>query len=233
MKRNWKGELASIGRQSAANLIKKHRRHHYTHEKYSKNRGIKEIRKEFGLELNVVVRNLLKEVKGPKILDSGAGYLKMSADLKKRFGNKISVSALTIANPNMSDKTIEAARERMLRQGIEEKKARKQVEEMRAASKNARVVDEILIQRAERLKSENKFHLIIDIYGPVLHGQTNRVLENYLKALVPGGKLITPSVGDPLIEEFFSKRHASGHGGYYFKIREINPAVFELVKVKA
>ena len=69
-----------------------------------KTSGLNEIKNELGIDLVKITRGLEKRFGKINVLDSGAGYLQTAAELKRHFGNKAFVSALTVAQPVLPPK---------------------------------------------------------------------------------------------------------------------------------
>jgi hypothetical protein len=171
---------------------------------YSAARDLKRIDK--GL-LDFLKFKVAESKKPVRFLDAGAGLMGVSADLKKIFGDKIDVTAITLRHPNLSkkseaislDKAIATApaefgvnptyRRQYLERGREIfDRLKPAIEQGR---KNAKIVDHAKVGLIENMSSKNKFDVILDYVGALRHGvNRGRILDRYCKMLPKGGTLV-------------------------------------------
>ena len=150
---------------------------------------LEDVKQTYGVDIAQLIRTLGK--KNPRVLDSGAGLLKVSIGLKERFGTNIYVEALTLHRPErmsaeerqQTDAAIahleklleppvirgstslgdnEALRLILARLNAHDVNLEETLEKMH-------LVDRISISYLEHFKAEGKYDVIIDLLGPARH----------------------------------------------------------------
>jgi len=196
--------LSSEERKRLAVSVRTHRRMAFERPSitYSIFRGLSEVRQFLGLDLASVVDSKIKSRHHPiHFLDSGAGALRVSAGLKKRFGDKINITTLSLKHPNASTFTRKQVFDK-IRADLKESKyyskkdlvasLKKHSRLLAEAKKNVKSVDYLHVGLAENFKSRKKFDIIFDYSGPLSGGfYTGEVFSNYSQLLKKGGILIT------------------------------------------
>ena len=92
-------------RNVAANEIKHHRAIHNSAYGYARERNYANLKKQYKFDLENNIRKRLPKEGKLYLLDSGAGFLGVSADTKMIFGNKVFVTAVNVASPTLSKTT--------------------------------------------------------------------------------------------------------------------------------
>ena len=204
----WTKRLPKKERKELAEGIKDHREWQLMHHQlgYSAARRLEHI--ALGFDLEGVVRNRIASSKRPvRFFDSGAGHAGVSGDLKRKFGDKVEVTALTLLHPNVSAKSKRraikdakenprayypySASEPKLKE-IGEKFAKDHRKILDIARKNAKVVDDVKVGLLENMPVKTKYDIIFDHSGPLQYSKhLERVAEQYEKMLPKGGLLIT------------------------------------------
>ncbi len=146
----------------------------------------------------------IKKRKGPlRILDSGAGILGVAADIKKTFGQSVSVTGLTLKHPNTSVESERIALDRTKVGSQQEAlKIRGQLtfaqlvghhrRVLQRGRENSKIVDRVKVGLLENLKGKEKYDIIFDLHGAILYSQKHgRVIALYKKMLPKGGILVT------------------------------------------
>ena len=177
-------------RSELAKDIRSHR-HWALYGGYTRSRNLGSLRRSFGFNMHAFVKNLLKKKATLRILDSGSGFLGISADLKKRFGKRVDVTSLNVIHPYTtrqirSDSYSKVMQTRTRFDAQLGQAARKKT------SRRAGHIDRIKVSSAERFVEGTKYDIILDIYS-ALHYSSFKgiVLENYAKLLKPNGILLT------------------------------------------
>jgi hypothetical protein len=210
---------------------------------FIRSRTIKDVSHELGINVerfvNWVIQNKRKTEPNAKlhILDSGAGLMFLGAGLKSsKSGNDISLTSLDIHSPEQFPDRRKMALKEARNTRIffpqpnplatnETKRVRKllrsSAKALKTATKNARAYDRKVIAIAETLDPEKKklvgkFDLIFDIYGPLSYTiSEERVLENYMKMLLPGGIIAARELPP---NEFCDKNsELAKRTGFYFE----------------
>ena len=171
------------------------------------------------------------------VLDSGAGFLGVSADIKRIFQDKVFVTALNMAYPLAKrEQLIRAIEKHNKNANPAQKKAffgpvLKNLEEM---AERAKTIDEIRVGTTESFKPKIKYNIILDSFGPAYYSpHKTRLLEKYLTILEPGGSLIVVATlnrkiqglkadeglnADKLSAIAGKKSELAKKTGYYFKV---------------
>ncbi len=142
-----------------------------------------------------------------RFLDSGAGLMGVSADLKRAFGKDIEVTAITLRHPNLSTKSkrrsLKTARTRAHAEyypfnGPESERQKFNADIANQISsaidrgrRDVNWVDSQKIGLVENLSARKKYDIIFDGAGALQYGLNNkRILERYYKMLPQGGLLV-------------------------------------------
>ncbi|MEK6959307.1 MAG: class I SAM-dependent methyltransferase [archaeon] len=222
-------------RRLIASEIKELRRTYNHRAGYFQARDLTNLRYNFNFDAEKYIKNYMKEnKKGARdplaILDSGAGLLSLSAQLKKKFGKRIFLTSLTLRGPGIPKKIFAEMEKRKNTAGHFEEA--KELKAHKAFPKAAKQVDELRISTLEDLQTTRRYDLILDIHGPLTYplAGESRILEQYLRLLKPGGKLITnknPRVWD----EFPPESKYTQDTGYGFIRRKIEgTSLFTMTK---
>jgi len=219
-------------------LALKELRQTYPHQSgYYMARGLENLKLNFNFDATKYIKGMMREqkkgVRNPLVvLDSGAGLLKLSGELKGMFGKKIALTALTLRGPITSKKTLSEmknARETRLNfEAMQEFRAHKRY------PKAAKLVDELRISTLEDLETTKKYDMILDIHGPLTYPLVNesRILEQYLHFLRPGGVLVTTR-NPPAWEKFPPASEYAARIGYGFIRKKIpGTTLFSMTKTR-
>jgi len=217
--RNTKERLA------IAERLKGHRNEYFREYSYTKNRGFKTIQRKLDFNVKAFVRKRIPKGRPAFILDPGAGFIRLSADLKKTFGNRVFVTTVNLRRPNIPKEVEEILVERINRskrlwKTKYERHAKQFLKELRAAVERAEKVDELRISSIEKLKTDRKYDIIFDIYGALTYAFREKdVLEKYLSILQTGGVVVTPQdkALAKVLETFGRDSEIAKRTGYYFE----------------
>jgi len=242
-RKNW---LRSDQRAEFAASIRLHRKLHFKLTEYNRARNASSIKSQFSFDLLAHVRKLLSRKKKLNILDSGAGFLGVSADLKTVFGNSVFVTALNVVYlgyPKQVQRRIsrQITREKnkggefsdLVIEGLQDHR-----KNLKASAKRALQIDENRVSPIETFSTKRRYDVIMDWIGPLTYsvtpGTTSRVMERYFTLLKPNGILLQAHDYklDPLIvREFGPKSTIAKRTGYYFVKRKLSERVWGIKKV--
>lgn len=212
----WTKKLSTDERLGLADTVLLHRKKQlmYPTGWYSSTRRLASL-PELETKLKNIIGNLLSQKrKSPvRVLDSGAGLLGISGDLKQIFGNKIHLTALTLRHPNTSLKSMKIGLKETIDKshvgdicgmhldGLKDTISNREkvraftqhhVGLFKTGKQNAKLVDKIKVGLLENMQGKETYDLIFDISGGMLHTYyPTRVKEVAHKMLTPSGILIT------------------------------------------
>ncbi len=214
--KKWTKRLDVFEKQDFANNIKRHRFLQLSSPsfKYSAARSASSY-KEYKQDVLAVIKDKLEKRKGPlRILDSGAGLLNVSADIKVKFKNSVHVTGLTLRHPNTSLKSetiaLNITKELTPENGLKRltsaiasrikgtKLTRAQLVEyhkklIQKGRRNSKIVDKVKVGLIENQTGKEVYDVILDLHGPLTHTiNQSEVMERYKTLLNRGGILITP-----------------------------------------
>ena len=216
---------SSSQRGSTAFDLKFHRRNHFNLLGYTRVRGFKWLKKQ-GFDFKRWVKACIPKKGKLNVLNSGAGFMVLDADLKKAFGDKVFVTSLNVLRPQLTKKL-----EQKLLAEIEAEKTPKikllmqaNFKKMQESKENIKLVDEFKVSPIETFSSRKQYGAILDLAGPLFYSpNTERVLEKYLFLLEPKASLFTDT---PLTEAqrrlFGPKGRIAQEKGYYFRATKIS-----------
>lgn len=167
---------------------------------YVKRRNLEFFRTHGGPDVAVHIRQILPKKGKLTVLDSGAGYLKLSADLKHLFGKRIFVTALTPVNPKVPQTVLAELNtqiRRLQKQPLSFNREaalsdlRSHLRDLKGAERAAKLVDELKTGMAEELETQRRYNLILDFSGPAQHSSLpGLVVGKYFTILKPFGEVI-------------------------------------------
>jgi len=204
--------MAKIQRDQIAKEVRNHRRKHFFTQAdaqvagYIRNRTLENIITEGGVDLAPILRQRLNPTRKTRILHSGSGHLALDESIKQAFGEKVLITSLNIIHPKpienpmtMAGKKIQKIDQAVLDRKISPDRAQSLKEHTLSAEKirketmqRAKSVDELRISTAERFKTQKRFGIILDIFGPLHYSDfPQEVMQSYIEALEEGGEIIT------------------------------------------
>ena len=185
-------------------------------------------------DLKKHISGILASKKGRlRILDAGAGYLFLSADIKKVFKRRVHVTGLSLASTVVSEKVEKEIRTSLskiyssgVREGPEVEFLRERLGYLMQVKKNSKSVNSYRVSFFENYSPKEKYGLILDIYGPATYSKfPKRVVEQYANLLETNGRVYTTGDFGNIIEaEFGRKSVYAKQTGTYLSFMPINRA---------
>ncbi|MEW6294715.1 MAG: hypothetical protein AB1467_00265 [Candidatus Diapherotrites archaeon] len=242
---SWlKRTLLEEQRKLTANKIRGHRKKFLAFSTYPKNRDFQSIINEESFDIKKAVGSMLKRKGRLFVLDSGAGYLGVSSDLKKYFGSKVFVTALNPISPVLLQPKKRAMN--LIKNSGEIPFRRKkelieaQYNELKEVERRSKEINEYKVGVIENFSSKKYYDIIVDFMGPLRYSDfTKRVLYKYFTLLKPEGAVFTKVFAEDVlkIKKIISDYY--GRGGNipkkarcYFRIRRIpGTGIHEIKKI--
>ncbi|HIH21539.1 MAG TPA: hypothetical protein HA222_02665 [Candidatus Diapherotrites archaeon] len=203
LQRNASGKLAETLKEEE----RRHKKNQFrmqdydvgTGDTYLKRRDLRFLAERHKFDLSRIINLEVQEGRRPFVLDSGAGFFKVTADLKRTFGRNIFVTALNMVSPKIP-KSVLADLDRNIRNLSRQplsfnrdaalSELEKHLADLKEAQANSRLADELKICRLEKFRTKMQYDVILDFCGPLHHSaSTGKVLERYFRLLRSGGKV--------------------------------------------
>lgn len=184
------------------------------------NRGLGNIQKMLGFDL---VKFLKKKKPGRRklyFLDSGAGFLGISAGVKAAMGNDVHVTAINpfpFREGTTSRGLIKKMRKNRIPLPHEFEIGSKTAAFAEAGSRRAEI-DEYHVTMAENFSTKKRYDVVLDSMGPALYSlHRGKILERYFTLLRPRGvMIITSNTAKAEIREKFGRdSEFAKKKGYY------------------
>ena len=222
VRKSWFGRLSKDYRRRIATDLRSYRWAARHNDAFTQNRDFFKVKHTSGIDLKLIGKELIEQHGPIRVLDSGAGYLGVASDFKREFGKNALVTAITLAQPRMSEKWLEVFRKTPRfnsspHEEVERELRRAAEAELRQAIENAKLVDDLRIGAIENFKIKEPYNLIVDICGPSMYvggdERRERLGDIYFDALKVGGIVVC----DVYLSGFPSTvpEYAKDHNGYY------------------
>jgi len=238
-----KSEFEPKAGEYIAKLIKFHRRAHFK-VPYGGRGNFKFFRDQLSFDLAKYLQRVLPKDRRGRVLDSGAGFLGISNDIKQTFGNRVFVTALNVTFPVPTKKieqelSKELENLRLVRKfgfNREYLKLQRHLADLRAVKQRTKSVKDIRVGAIENFSNKRKYDVIIDASGGLKYtGFPSRVMEVYFKSLNPNGVIVVsgsiPIAQKTVEREFGPNSSRARETGYYFRVRKLAKKVIEIKKV--
>jgi SAM-dependent methyltransferase len=180
-----------------------------------------------------------RSTKPLNILDAGAGFGFISAELVAKFRNAVNVTALGL-NPRVSFKRVKQLIDVSLASdewyaNADSQRLYHAQKALPEYEKNIGKVKRV-ISRFENYKTKEKYDVIFSLFGPHFYSPfKRRVAEQLFNLLKPGGQIITITALYDLDRSrafFDPKSRHSQRSGYYLKLTKTTKNLFFYKKVK-
>ena len=213
---------------------------------YTPPRNLKSLRTELFFDAAVVIRKrigLLRPGQKINVLDSGAGFLGVSADLKLQdFGKRISLTALNPMGIKISSEMegrIRRALARMRSKPERGNALKQHLTNLLEANRRLKLIDEYKTSHLEDFSTRKRYDLILDVFGPInFSPHTPKLVGKYFELLKPNGSLFmiantvkTYNVRSIIEKNFGPESQAAKKAGYYLTMQPHGPAMYEIKKV--
>jgi SAM-dependent methyltransferase len=233
-------------RQTIAELYRDLRTKLFIPDDYTPSRNLRSLRTKLYFDPAVVIRRRLGKLKsGQKlnVLDSGAGFLGVSADLKTQdFGQRIFLTALNPMEIKISQEMqskIRRALVRMRTKPGKENVLKQNLIDLLEANKRLKLMDEYKTSILENFLTRKRYDIILDIFGPInFSPHSQKVVGKYFELLKPDGSLFmianTLKIYDikRIVENNFGpESQAAKQTGCALTMQAYGPGMYEIKKV--
>jgi len=198
----------SLSQDSVVKAFLWHKASYYSPVAYRMDRNFEYILSKDGYDFDLrgFLHDLIRSRGQADILNSGAGFFELDADIKKTFGNKAFLTSVNVVNGKLpeSDVALTKLMEKSYRWTMTNHPPRISLapdyaahrNQLRQAEKNAKMPDEIKVTRIENFHPTRKYDVIIDLFGGLYYSiNPRKVMELYGRALKPYGVCIVPNFG--------------------------------------
>ena len=245
-KNSYEQLLESIVRGKLGRTLSYHRKEFFKLSKdlggkgYLTNRSLETLKARSNFDLVKYINDTFPKTGQLAVMDSGAGFLGITGGLKGAFGDRLYVTAVGINYPKLNPQveanilgeiqaeSNPAVKELMQWQLDDMKRAGALADSFKANP----AAGEVSVSTIENLVSDKKYDLILDIHGPITHGDTPVVLEKYAQALNQNGRVVTNIA---LIQVKGLKKMVANVKGadFTFSIKNVagSATVFEITKI--
>ena len=260
--RSWLQEnIPEPMRARVAEEIRYHRKSFFKVGDYERGRDFKYLLDEEHWDARGYLQQLLREKSRLDILDSGAGWLEFSRDVKDAFGGSVHVTALNPVFPippkqePVRGEFLERVREEVKAQtpvpglmsyvsGRYKKKVQEGVDDhmrrMARVEENYGLLDDYRVSTVENYSTDRKHDVVVDLSGPLMYSRhPERVLEVYFNTTKDDGTVILglpsnwyPNIQKLVNEEFGQTSKRAKETGGYFRIQRLTETIFELKKTR-
>jgi len=208
-------------------------------------RDLKYLKERYRFDLASHIKRKLPKKGKLNVLDSGSGFMGVSADLKNQpFGSKIFVTALNVVHPSFfkqNEKRIlkQIATAQKKKHRAEQQKLEKFLKRLRTAVENSKIVDRCRVSPIETFSTKKRFHVMLDFYGSLEYSYYfSRVLQQYFSLLKPNGSVF---IAGPisvlkckavLLSEFGRNGSFTKNKKHFFQIEQVNNTeIYEMKKL--
>jgi hypothetical protein len=219
-------------RKNIAQAIRFQRRDHWSPRGHHVSRNLAFLRERNNFDLEEIVRERLPKRGKLNLLDSGAGFLGISADLKRLFGDRVFVTAVNLMMPKLPFSNAGKVKQMLMHSDplspyygpAPEPDIIKRYDELAAAHKNTFLVDKVRVKPIENFSTRRRYDIIIDIYASLTKAEPMerqaKILEKYFYLLRPYGSVFCSPAGyGEHAEIYFGKgTEFAKKNGYYFSV---------------
>lgn len=223
---HWTRTLSPEHREQLNLTIRVNRRSLFSPFAYPIDRGLAAIKRESNFQLGRYISGRLPK-RGPlTLLDSGAGLMGVTADLKRLFGKRIFITALGLWSPKVSKtpkRELKKLSEKYKDRRNDLKRAiRKIKDRFSTLRQNAVFADETRVGMAETFVPDRKYDVILDWNGPVTHSIfKERVIQNYLAMLKPNGVILAAYLDLSIFQGFGEVSQFAKEHGFFLEATKI------------
>jgi len=193
-------------------------RAHVAPEQLHRSRTLKTISRITGIDIKNYVGELLISKRKISVLDSGAGNLFFSKQLKEAFGKKVDLTALGLSSAEVVPlNRVHNRAKRPLREFAE----------------NAKAIDQYVVSFFENFVPRKRYDLIFDIHGPLEKSPfKERIYEQYFNLLKVNGRVLVSGYYRTKIDKFNSYLINVKKAKHILEVKQVGPNAYEIQKVK-
>jgi len=192
----------------------------------SRTRTNAKIKEKFGVDVLRILKQVVRANRGKRVemLDIGTGYMFLPPDIKQVFGNKVSITALSLSPSDVSTKeSALRAKLKSFPKGVTEeiqsqrRPVERSLEVIEKFKENLKSVDNYAFCLFENFAPEKKYDLLVDICGASTYsGFPARVEDQYFNLSRAGSIVITVHPLQKLVERFGPKSAVARETGFCF-----------------
>jgi len=213
----WTKKLPASEKKKLVESVKMHRRLQlgYPTRIYNASRRLSDLNVQGQIITSIIRKIMLKKKNGPaRVLDAGAGLLGVSGDLKKLFGNRIHITAITLRHPNTSKRSKQLALEKTIAQSndlvisehpaVKQELLKKHSKLIQIGRKYSKTVDRVQVGLLENMSPKGKYDVVLDVSGAISYTDyPEHTFELLRQMLSRGGRIVQTYSPSSMQRDFF------------------------------